>query len=263
MGAYKKRKLLKAFLGSGFPLLLVSSISLITCTWAWIITNPSASLEYDSMKLVEEDKVIESVTYYQGHDYDANTGTVFFTKNGASSGALGTYDRAFPSYDRQLLIGITIASGHDSVYLFARADSDPLLQSDGTYTWANYVTASSGNLLSPIVRMKVLGTSALNEATHTDGTSCYQITYEATGFSSFISINANHGIDGFNTSISPLGETSYAISESQRTIYILVDYDEEAIDSLYSDQITNDYLRSETAVSYVADFVIAVREVAQ
>ncbi len=223
-----------------------------SATFAWFTTNKTATAKY--LNIVSTDNsIIKSVTYYKIASISDNKYT--FT-DVATSYDLGEYDSALGDNKHQILIKIEFKDGtNEEVTLKAIANSDIL---NGGNNW-NTVAQKDGvswmdtdNFpLSSIIKFDYFGATA--DTTTTSGSIIVEKTDAiSTAETSFITLNNN--VPSYKTSFSIGNETG----AGNAPIYVMLDYKEDSIESIYSENIGKEPFESSDGLTFKCDFSIMV-----
>lgn len=249
-----KRIKLEAFLTCFVSLSVLFAAS--SATFAWFTTNKRATAKY--LNIVAKDSAIVSQVSYHAINTvttENDVTTYSFKKDTTNDLTLGRYSRALGSDEHQLLIEISLKEDTSNFTITAQADNQ-LLDNNG---WADYGEdnwkgnpKTSGSTttydllpLSFITSISYFGTKAvISENTinlkSTDGST-----------QSFIAF-----ADGGDT---PTYTQSFRVGTGTNSedIYIMLDYNLSAIDSMYSYNIGNERFEQDN-VDFIRDFSITL-----
>lgn len=262
-------------LAATIGLLSLSLATLICSGVAWIITNSSVGVSYSNMQFFDptEDDIIQGYHFYNSVGTDmvtvdgVTTEYVYFDTEETFTPQVGLYDRQLDTHNHQLLIEVEINPEYAGRYLmpFASVDENPIPNK----TWADIDWENGASFpLSLIIAMKVYGIAAPTTAqvtlTNYSEGNAYQVPYDVSNMDSFISFGATSENPIFTTPIDiDNGDTStagYQIGENLR-VYMILDYDEDAVSAIYSHNLGSERFSSETPIKFYSDFLIAFREV--
>ncbi len=223
-----------------------------TATFAWFTTNKTATAKY--LNIVAADtSIVDSVTYYKIASVSGNKYT--FTDI-ATTYDIGQYDSALGTKEHQILIKVVFKDTvNTNITVKAVANSDIL---QGGHDWGVVAKDENGDSwhdtsnfpLSSIIKFDYFGTSA--DTTTTSGSIIVDKS-AITAETSFITLDGT----------TPTYTTSFNIGSETpggtNPIYIMLDYNEDAIASIYSFTIGNEYFSdAEKSVDFKCDFSIVV-----
>ncbi len=222
-----------------------------TATYAWFTTNKTATAKY--LNIVAADtSIVDTVKYYK---INKVTGNKYTFKDLATAYDLGTYDSALGDKEHQILIEVTFKENvNTNIKVNAIANSDILNGGDSWSTVAvkdgNPWTDTDNFPLSSIIKFDYFGTAA--DTTTTSGS--ITVTKETTTpETSFITMSENK--PSYTTSFSIGSETSGGTNP----IYIMLDYKEDAVESIYSSNIGNSVFdNADEDIKFKCDFSIVV-----
>ena len=247
-----KRIKIQAFLTCFLSLSVL--IAAGSATFAWFTTSKTATAKY--MNIVTRDSsLVKDIKYYGIKSIDTDNSSYTFTTNSSNVTSLLKYDRELGDGKYQILIEITFkeeAYGR-TFDLVSEAKEDIL---GGKNSWENVDWSKTPFPLSSIIEMTyfdVANTSVSNEITVTKTSS--------TNTQSFIEINED--IPTFTQNLTLEG----AATTSEKPIYVMLDYNQSAITSIYSYNIGNeifdgnygDTSSGDSSVTFQSDFNITVR----
>lgn len=220
-----------------------------TATFAWFSTNKRATAKY--MNIVAEDSaIVKTANYYRINEINGDT--YKFSKASTNVYDLLPYDRELGDGKYQILIEITFKKTDVAFTVNAFTAKDIL---GGGKSWKNIDWKVSPFPLSSIIQFTYFGTNA-----DTSASEYISVTKNNTTDTGFITMDGD--TPSFNNNL-PLGNEA----NGQKPIYIMLDYNEKAITSIYSYNIGNpkfegDYeansSSSSSGVSFKSDFTIAI-----
>lgn len=221
-----------------------------TATFAWFSTNKRATAKY--MNIVAKDSaIVQSAYYYRIKEVNGNT-YKFSKRAGTNVYDLLPYERELGNGAYQILIEVTFKKTDIPFTVSAFTAQDVL---GGKNSWENINWAVSPFPLSSIIQFTYFGTNA---DTSTEG--YISVTKNNTTDTGFITMDGD--TPSFNANLTLGDEVN-----GQKPIYIMLDYNEKAITSIYSYNIGNpkfegDYEASSSSstggVSFKSDFTIAI-----
>ncbi|GEM_PF-6731576 len=229
---------------------LSTLIAASTATFAWFSTNKSATAKY--MNIVSNDSaIVKNVNYYRIEEIDGNT-YKFSTEN-TNVYDLLPYDRELGDGKYQILIEVSFKKTDVAFTVNAFTAKDIL---GGEKSWKNIDWSVSPFPLSSIIQFTYFGSVA---DTSTSG--YISVTKEKTTDTGFITMDGD--APSFQSNLQ-LGDEANGL----KPIYIMLDYNEKAITSIYSYNIGNpkfegDYEASDASSSsggviFKSDFTIVV-----
>lgn len=220
-----------------------------TATFAWFSTNKRATAKY--MNIVAEDSaIVKTANYYSIHEINGDT--YKFSKASTSVYDLLPYDRELGDGKYQILIEITFKKTDVAFTVNAFTAKDIL---GDEKSWKNIDWSTSPFPLSSIIQFTYFGTNA--DTSTNDYISVTKNKIKDTGF-----ITMDGDTPSFQGNLK-LGEET----NGQKPIYIMLDYNEKAITSIYSYNIGNpkfegDYEANSSSssggVRFKSDFTIAI-----
>ena len=220
-----------------------------TATFAWFSTNKRATAKY--MNIVAKDSaIVKTANYYRIHEINGDT--YKFSKASTNVYDLLPYDRELGDGKYQILIEITFKKTDVAFTVNAFTAKDIL---GGEKSWKNIDWSTSPFPLSSIIQFTYFGSNA-----DTSTNDYISVTKNNTTDTGFITMDGD--TPSFQGNLK-LGEET----NGQKPIYIMLDYNEKAITSIYSYNIGNpkfegDYEASSSSssggVSFKSDFTIAV-----
>lgn len=242
-----------------------------SATFAWFTTNKRATASY--LDIVAQDThMVSSVQYYAIKSIDADAGTYTFDTSSEKAYALPTYDRAYVDEKNKILIKINLKANHEAFTVKSTASGDNTPDKDGTFEWGeidwNYKNETAKTYNFPLSAIVKFNTCKLDS----QDTSAKTITVKKTdpvNEKKFVDA-ANASTPSFTTTLTPLA--SGESSTSTESIYLMLDYNEEAIAAIYSYNIGNSIFDQEVSagdssdsssssgntINWTIDFVITV-----
>lgn len=220
-----------------------------TATFAWFSTNKRATAKY--MNIVAQDSaIVQSANYYRIKE--VNGDTYKFSTNSTNVYDLLPYERELGNGAYQILVEVTFKKTDVPFTVNAFTAKDIL---GGKNSWENIDWSVSPFPLSSIIQFTYFGTNA-----DTSASGYISVTKNNTKDAGFITMNGD--APSFKGNLK-LGEEV----NGQNPIYIMLDYNEKAITSIYSYNIGNpqfdgDYSANNSSssggVSFKSDFSIAI-----
>lgn len=220
-----------------------------TATFAWFSTNKRATAKY--MNIVAEDSaIVKTANYYRIKEINGDT--YKFSKASTNVYDLLPYDRELGDGKYQILIEITFKKT-DVAFTVNAFTAKYIL--GGEKSWKNIDWSTSPFPLSSIIQFTYFGSNA-----DTSESGYISVTKNNTTDTGFITMDGD--TPSFNANLH-LGDEA----NGQKPIYIMLDYNEKAITSIYSYNIGNqkfeeDYEASSSSssggVSFKSDFTIAI-----
>lgn len=221
-----------------------------TATFAWFSTNKRATAKY--MNIVAKDSaIVKTANYYRIKEINGDT--YKFSKASTNVYDLLPYDRELGDGKYQILIEITFEKTDVAFTVNAFTAKDIL---GGEKSWKNIDWSTSPFPLSSIIQFTYFGSNA---DTSTNG---YISVTKSSTTSDIGFVTMDGDVPSFESNL-PLGNET----DGQKPIYIMLDYNEKAITSIYSYNIGNpkfegDYEASSSSssggVSFKSDFTIAI-----
>lgn len=220
-----------------------------TATFAWFSTNKRATAKY--MNIVAQDSaIVQTANYYRIQEENGNT--YKFSKGSTNVYDLLPYERELGNGAYQILIEVKFKKTDVPFTVNAFTAKDVL---GGKNSWENINWKVSPFPLSSIIQFTYFGTNA-----DTSAREYISVTKNNTTDTGFITMNGD--APSFKGNLK-LGEEA----NGQNPIYIMLDYNEKAITSIYSYNIGNpkfdgDYSANNSSssggVSFKSDFSIAI-----
>ena len=220
-----------------------------TATFAWFSTNKRATAKY--MNIVATDSaIVQTANYYRIQEVNGNT--YKFSKGSTNVYDLLPYERELGNGAYQILIEVKFKKTDVPFTVNAFTAKDVL---GGKNSWENINWKVSPFPLSSIIQFTYFGTNA-----DTSAREYISVTKNNTTDTGFITMNGD--APSFKGNLK-LGEEA----NGQNPIYIMLDYNEKAITSIYSYNIGNpkfdgDYSANNSSssggVSFKSDFSIAI-----
>lgn len=220
-----------------------------TATFAWFSTNKRATAKY--MNIVAKDSaIVQTANYYRIKEINGDT--YKFSKASTNVYDLLPYDRELGDGKYQILIEITFKKTDVAFTVNAFTAKDNLGEEK---SWKNIDWSTSPFPLSSIIQFTYFGSNA-----DTSTNDYISVTKNNTTDTGFITMDGD--TPSFQGNLKLGKETN-----GQKPIYIMLDYNEKAITSIYSYNIGNpkfegDYEASSSSssggVSFKSDFTIAV-----
>lgn len=220
-----------------------------TATFAWFSTNKRATAKY--MNIVAKDSaIVQTANYYRIQEINGNI--YKFSTKSTNVYDLLPYERELGNGAYQILIEIKFKKMDVPFTVNAFTDKNIL---GGKNSWENINWKVSPFPLSSIIQFTYFGTNA-----DTSASEYISVTKNNTTDTGFITMNGD--APSFQVNLK-LGEEA----SGQKPIYIMLDYNEKAITSIYSYNIGNpqfdgDYSANNSSssggVSFKSDFSIAI-----
>lgn len=220
-----------------------------TATFAWFSTNKRATAKY--MNIVAKDSaIVQTANYYRIKEINGDT--YKFSKASTNVYDLLPYDRELGDGKYQILIEITFKKTDVAFTVNAFTAKDNL---GGEKSWKNIDWSTSPFPLSSIIQFTYFGSNA-----DTSTNDYISVTKNNTTDTGFITMDGD--TPSFNANLH-LGDEA----NGQKPIYIMLDYNEKAITSIYSYNIGNqkfegDYEANSSSSSggirFKSDFTIAI-----
>lgn len=222
-----------------------------TATFAWFSTNKRATAKY--MNIVAQDSaIVQTANYYRIKEVNGNT-YKFSTTAGTNVYDLLPYERELGNGAYQILIEVKFKKTDVPFTVNAFTDKD--VPDEESWSWKNIDWSVSPFPLSSIIQFTYFGTNA-----DTSASEYISVTKNNTKDTGFITMNGD--TPSFKGNLQ-LGEEA----NGEKPIYIMLDYNEKAITSIYSYNIGNpqfdgDYSANNSSssggVSFKSDFSIAI-----
>ncbi len=214
-----------------------------SATFAWFTTNKTAKASY--LNIVATDSaIVESVNYYKIKSVDTTNNIYTFSTTTATATDIGLYDSALGSEEHQILIKINFKSTTTASYTINAGANSDILNGGNSWSTIDWENADSYPL-SSIIKFNYFGTDA------TEGTDTIVVT-KTTGItdSSFITMS--------NDTPSFAQKLSLGSGTAPTSVYIMLDYNVEAITSIYSANIGVEKFETSESLSFSCDFSITV-----
>ena len=233
----------------------VTSVLLIVVCLAWYVTNKEAYVTGVTGSIVEDNSIIEGIEYYEA---TAQTATSFtFTKLENTSGTveMGTYNPLDSASYPQRMLAITIREDVTSVVITAKTKAISYL--------GNTIKDSEGNFIlskdEPNSLTSVIGFYIPSAVSIVDGIATATISEDDEQY--FVNVD-----DDTMVYTLELG----TIKPINNVVYIILDYYEDSIEHIYSENIGNtalDYVGEPTEenphindIEYECDFYFLLKE---
>lgn len=254
-----KRIKLEAFLTCFLSLSTLVAAS--SATFAWFSTNKRATAKY--LNIVAKDSaIVNQVSYHSIKDVtvddNGNITQYTFNKSTTSTLTIGNYSRALGDNKHQLLIEIFLKDSTNSFSITANAKKKLLSDNGwadyGEDNWKGNPTTSGSTIkykplpLSFIVSIAYFGTSVTTDAS---GNILLDVANKQGDAQSFVTLASENDTPKYNQSFN-IGN-----GNGNNTIYIMLDYNLTAIDSIYSYNIGNERFEEEN-VNFICDFSITL-----
>ena len=220
-----------------------------TATFAWFSTNKRATAKY--MNIVAQDSaIVQTANYYRIQEVNGNT--YKFSKGSTNVYDLLPYERELGNGAYQILIEVKFKKTDVPFTVNAFTAKDVL---GGKNSWENIDWSVSPFPLSSIIQFTYFGTNA-----DTSAREYISVTKNNTTDTGFITMNGD--APSFKGNLKLGKEVN-----GQNPIYIMLDYNEKAITSIYSYNIGNPKFdggysannsSSSGGVSFKSDFSIAI-----
>lgn len=220
-----------------------------TATFAWFSTNKRATAKY--MNIVATDSaIVQTANYYRIKEVNGNT--YKFSTDSKNVYDLLPYERELGNGAYQILVEVKFKKTDVPFTVNAFTDKNIL---GGKKSWENIDWKTSPFPLSSIIQFTYFGTNA-----DTSASGYISVTKNNTKDAGFITMNGD--APSFKRNLE-LGKEA----NGQNPIYIMLDYNEKAITSIYSYNIGNpqfdgDYSANNSSssggVSFKSDFSIAI-----
>ena len=221
-----------------------------TATFAWFSTNKRATAKY--MNIVAKDSaIVQTANYYRIKEVNGNT--YKFSTDRKNVYDLLPYERELGNGAYQILVEVKFKKTDVPFTVNAFTAKD--VPDEKSWSWKNIDWSVSPFPLSSIIQFTYFGTNA-----DTSAREYISVTKNNTTDTGFITMNGD--VPSFQGNLK-LGEEV----NGQNPIYIMLDYNEKAITSIYSYNIGNpkfdgDYSANNSSssggVSFKSDFSIAI-----
>lgn len=221
-----------------------------TATFAWFSTNKRATAKY--MNIVATDSaIVQTANYYRIKEVNGNT--YKFSKGSTNVYDLLPYERELGNGAYQILVEDTFKK--TGVPFTVNAFTAKDVPDEESWSWKNIDWSVPPFPLSSIIQFTYFGTNA-----DTSASEYISVTKNNTKDTGFITMNGD--TPSFKGNLQ-LGEEA----NGEKPIYIMLDYNEKAITSIYSYNIGNpqfdgDYSANNSSssggVSFKSDFSIAI-----
>ncbi len=245
-----------------------------SATFAWFTTNKRATASY--LDIVAQDThMVSSVQYYAikeiGTVSDADSTPTYTFDASSQTYIMPTYDRAYVDEKNKLLIKINLKANHEAFTVKAVASGDNTPTEDGTFDWSDidwdYTDDAKTTYNFPLSTIvKFNSCELVSEVT---GSTITVKKSNPVNENKFVDVS-NASSPSFTSTLTPLanGESSTSIE----SIYLMLDYNEEAIAAIYSYNIGNSIFDQEVSagdssdsssssnntINWTIDFVITV-----
>lgn len=233
----------------------ITSVLLIVVCLAWYVTNKEASVTGITGSIVEATPLIEKVEYYEA---TAKTSTSFtFTKsNDADSIEMGTYNPLDSELCPQRMIAITLKSGVSSVNISVKSRATSYLGATIKDGEGNFILSKDNpNSLTSVIGFYI------PTAVSVDDEGVVTTTIDSSDEKYFVNATTDEMITNLD-----LGD----VTPKENVVYIILDYYEDSIEHIYSENIGNsalDYVGEPTAekphindIKYECDFYFMLKE---
>ena len=223
------RRRIRTFLSVSFGVSMFASLGV--STYAWFSTNKTATTTYRSI-VANDSNIVKSVAYYDIASVTTSDGVNTYTFTDLSTTySIGTYDPMGlnGSNEHQLLIVITLKNAMSNVSLTASADSDIL---EGGNDWGTVAKDSNGDAWHDTTKFPLSSIVEFHYCSPSIVSGAYMVTGDGEE-SSFVSISDEKPTYTQNFNVAT--ETT-----STDKLYLMLDYNEAAIDSIYSYNIGNE-----------------------
>ncbi len=232
-----------------------------TATFAWFTTNKQASAQY--LNIVAQDThMVFSVEYYAIENVDTEKGTYTFNTT-SQTHKMPKYDRVYNDEKNKLLIKINLKANHEAFTVKATAEGNNTPKEDGEFDWGkiNWNANDKGSYNFPLSTIVKFDTCDLVSEVKDSS-----ITVKKTNPTNEMKfVDASESTPKFTTTLSPLASGAASTS----TVYIMVDYNEKAVEAIYSYNIGNSIFDNEAGssdssgdtsntIKWTLDFVITV-----
>ncbi len=198
-------------------------------TFAWFTTNKTARATYSNI-VATDSSIINSVKYYKMTSYNSSTGACTFSTESTNNYEMPKYDRDFSDGANKLLIEVELKDSSTQFSLKAIAKNS-LFEGN---TWGNgvdWTTNDSDNKfpLSAIIQFNYFRTATVSTENNT-----VTVTKNSTT-TDYVFVTLNNDAPTYTQTITMINSGTSRNSK----VYIMLDYHEEAITSIYSYNIGN------------------------
>ncbi len=241
-------------------------------TYAWFSVNQQTHVS--GMSIVVDNKATILGTAFYTMDSTSSGNSVFKRVSPSSDPYdIGLFDPVLGSEKHTMLIRVDVKPSLTAAYPYAFTDTtlDKILpKKDGLRSWfritADY-TADSWNPLTSIVAMNCYTGSAVSVSA-ADGVETATLP-SPTADKTFVALNAGKDPSTFYSTISlTSGSIAPSTTSGYYCIWIVLDYSQDAVTSLYSANIGNEALslstdsHIDTGIVFKRDFKINISETA-
>lgn len=232
-----------------------------TATFAWFSTNKIATATYANI-VAQDSSLVESVAYYKIQQTNTENGVTTYIFNGTGT-TIPEYSRIDENEAHQLLIAITLRDNVTGCKIVAAPNSDSQILNMATSTsdtnqWSVIDWNKTPYPLSTIISFYYTETANVVD---NNGSKKITITKNTSSSTtqSFISLDQNTAYPVRNGD-----NLSLASSTTNKVVYVVLDYDLDLIESIYSFNIGNDNFTTDagsdsSGLIFSCDFHINVR----
>lgn len=232
----------------------ITSVLLIVVCLAWYVTNKEAYVTGVTGSIVEDNPIIESVEYYEATG-KANEGFTFTKMASNKSIEMGTYNPLDSASYPQRMIAITVREDITSINITAKTRATSYLGSTIKDANDNFILSKD----EPNSLTSVIGFYVPTAVSITEDVATATISQE----------DEMYFVDADNDSIVFTLDLG-TINPINHIVYIILDYYEDSIEHIYSENIGNsalDYVGEPTDdnphindIEYECDFYFMLKE---
>lgn len=233
----------------------VTSVLLIVVCLAWYVTNKEAYVTGVTASIVEATPLVESVEYFEATSKTATSFT--FTKMNSSSSEIemGTYNPLDSELCPQRMIAITLKEGVSAASITAKTRATSYLGATIKDSNGDFILSKDNdNSLTSVIGFYIPSAISIEDGSITATISANEEKY-------FVDATTDEMV-----SVIDLGR----VSANNRVIYIILDYYEDSIEHIYSQNIGNsalDFVGEPTIdnphindIKYKCDFYFMLKE---
>lgn len=226
-----------------------------SATFAWFSTNKTATAKYSNI-VAKDSSYVSSWTYHSIKETtvstDGSTYTYVFNYDSTTKLSIDQYSRLNENDAHQLLVEITLTDDAGSFNFEANADKNILPDTDedgnarnqwSTVDWTNITNLPLSSIIAfyyteePNVNVNE-SEKTITITRSTDETSFVTLTNENPSFTQSLTLKEN---------------------STAKKVYVVLDYNLSAIDSIYSFNIGNEAFDSDEGLTFGCDFSFSVR----
>lgn len=251
----------------------LTCVLLIFVCLAWYVSNKEAKTTGVNSSIIAKNDLIDSVEYYEVNSYDATNSKFIFEKLEESDKVddvfeMGTYNPLLSDSYPQRLVVINLKDTY-TIQLTAKTHATSYLAENIKIDDEYVLTKEGPNSLTSVIGFYLLDINSVENTIIEDdeGNEKEGLATPST------SIDSNNELYFANPETDTIVTSLNLIEESITTdkIYILLDYYEESIEHIYSENIGNPALDPSTDadntdihkddIKYTCDFYFVVKEV--